>query len=684
MGSCKANNYTSDSHLGFVFFLQHDGRERKQGWFLDEVQVTNPRKPQTWTFPCYQWLSLYESDCQVRRSLKPLVHKKVEKVVYVIEVYTGNKAGAGTDAHVFVTLFGKRGQTPKTQLSSKTEDAFERNKKDIFKIKASDKGPLRKIIVEHDNSGFSAGWFLDKIIVYCREREDRKFYFPCDQWLAKDEGDGQIVRHLAATTDSSAAFEGYQYLVHTYTGDTRGAGTDANVVITIFGDEGDSGEKKLDNARNNFERGKKDTFKVICGTFLGRLARIRIGHDNSGLGPGWFLNKVVVEDPKTGEAVDFPCRRWFSKSEDDGKISRELSRGDASEDDIIVDKGIPYHLHITTGDVRNASTNAKVYVILHGGEGEDNSGKLWLQNDKKDNFQRGRTDIFIVECEDIGPLLKIRIGHDNNGMRSAWFLEKVEVRRVKTEDKESHRNRRQSREVEVEEMSEGDDYNYLFMCNRWLARDEDDGQIVRELVPMDATGRPRRDSLPENTYRVHVFTGDVSNAGTNSNVFLCLYGELGDSGERKLEKSETHMDKFERNNEDIFSLNCINLGKLDKVKIWHDNSGLKPAWHLDRIEIEDKLAEENYAFPCNRWLATSEDDGQICRELVAVDERTLKLQRERSNSRKASVVSNVDGVDLEAKARINTYEVSVVTGDVLGAGTDANVFIVLFGEDGDT
>ena len=39
--------------------------------------------------------------------------------VYVIEVYTGDKAGAGTDAHVFVTLFGKRGQTPKTQLISK-------------------------------------------------------------------------------------------------------------------------------------------------------------------------------------------------------------------------------------------------------------------------------------------------------------------------------------------------------------------------------------------------------------------------------------------------------------------------------------------------------------------------------------------------------------------------------------
>ena len=25
---------------------------------------------------------------------------------------------------------------------------------------------------------------------------------------------------------------------------------------------------------------------------LGRLERIRIGHDNSGFGPGWFLDKV--------------------------------------------------------------------------------------------------------------------------------------------------------------------------------------------------------------------------------------------------------------------------------------------------------------------------------------------------------------------------------------------------------
>ena len=52
-----------------------------------------------------------------------------------------------------------------------------------------------------------------QIIVYCREREDQKFYFPCNQWLAKDEGDGQIVRQLTATTDSSAAFQGMFKLI---------------------------------------------------------------------------------------------------------------------------------------------------------------------------------------------------------------------------------------------------------------------------------------------------------------------------------------------------------------------------------------------------------------------------------------------------------------------------------------
>ena len=36
-----------------------------------------------------------------------------------------------------------------------------------------------------------------------------------------------------------------------------------------------------------------DEFVIECPC-LGRLEKIRIGHDNSGFGPGWFLDQVGV------------------------------------------------------------------------------------------------------------------------------------------------------------------------------------------------------------------------------------------------------------------------------------------------------------------------------------------------------------------------------------------------------
>lgn len=36
----------------------------------------------------------------------------------------------------------------------------------------------------------------------------------------------------------------------------------------------------------------------------------------------------------------------------------------------------------------------------------------------------------------------------------------------------------------------------------------------------------------EVNYKVHVFTGDKSGAGTDANVFLTVYGEMGDTGRK--------------------------------------------------------------------------------------------------------------------------------------------------------
>lgn len=51
--------------------------------------------------------------------------------------------------------------------------------------------------------------------------------------------------------------------------------------------------------------------------------------------------------------------------------------------------------------------------------------------------------------------------------------------------------------------------------------------------------------LTVNSYEVHVFTGTMWGAGTDANVYITVYGEIGDTGERRLRKSN-NLNKFEK------------------------------------------------------------------------------------------------------------------------------------------
>lgn len=101
---------------------------------------------------------------------------------------------------------------------------------------------------------------------------------------------------------------------------------------------------------------------------MGKIFKIRIGHDGSGVGAGWFLESVDVkhlilalvpkekkkedkkkkkkkkkdeenEDEDGGEEMQevvltyhFPCSRWLSRGEEDGELLVELLPEDAEED----------------------------------------------------------------------------------------------------------------------------------------------------------------------------------------------------------------------------------------------------------------------------------------------------------------------------------------------------------------
>lgn len=83
-------------------------------------------------------------------------------VKYEIIVITGDESGAGTDANVYITIYGSNGDSGKHRLRQKFRNLFERGRTDRFLVEMLDMGELQKVRVEHDNSGISPGWLLDR------------------------------------------------------------------------------------------------------------------------------------------------------------------------------------------------------------------------------------------------------------------------------------------------------------------------------------------------------------------------------------------------------------------------------------------------------------------------------------------------------------------------------------------
>ena len=53
-----------------------------------------------------------------------------------------------------------------------------------------------------------------------------------------------------------------------------------------------------------------------------------------------------------------------------------------------------------------------------------------------------------------------------------------------------------------------------------------------------------------------------------------------------------------------------------QIHIWHDNTGLSPAWYLSRIVIRDLQTNRKYYFLINDWLVVTSPSG-IKRDVLA-------------------------------------------------------------------
>uniref|UniRef100_A0A1I8IHS7 LamGL domain-containing protein n=1 Tax=Macrostomum lignano TaxID=282301 RepID=A0A1I8IHS7_9PLAT len=232
--------------------VENAGTEERDSWLLQSVEVTNLVSKKTWLFLNNRWLSLFKEDCKTVRQLGAI---KCSKTSYEVLVFTGDQDGAGTDSRIFLTLFGQAGVTRRLPLRS----------------------------------------------------------------------DFQTVRELVASREPGAAPKNTTFKIKVYTGDKAGAGTDADVFLKLTGDKADSNDIALNEptmgGRNLFERNSVDEF-MYKSRYLGQLQRARVWHNNKGFAPGWYLEKLIVEDLAMGRVYEFPCAQWLADSEGDRKTSR--------------------------------------------------------------------------------------------------------------------------------------------------------------------------------------------------------------------------------------------------------------------------------------------------------------------------------------------------------------------------
>ncbi|KAK6300832.1 hypothetical protein J4Q44_G00289300 [Coregonus suidteri] len=124
-------------------------------------------------------------------------------------------------------------------------------------------------------------------------------------------------------------------------------------------------------------------------------------------------------------------------------------------------------------------------------------------------------------------------------------------------------------------------------------------------------------------YEVQVKTGFSHGAGTSAHVGISVYGCEGRSGHRHLDSPGA----FARNGLDIFHIATeTSLGSVWKIRVWHDNKGLSPAWKLQYVLVKDLQTGSSYYFLVEEWLSVDNErtDGRVEIEVEASEEAELR------------------------------------------------------------
>lgn len=112
-------------------------------------------------------------------------------------------------------------------------------------------------------------------------------------------------------------------------------------------------------------------------------------------------------------------------------------------------------------------------------------------------------------------------------------------------------------------------------------------------------------------YQIEITTGDISGAGTDSYVYLTLFGpetERGryGSGEIHLSDALDPFGLFEQGNTDYFTIQGYHLDEVEFMTLRHDNQFNKPGWYVQSVKVKNTSSGKEWLFVPDQWLAMDE------------------------------------------------------------------------------
>ncbi|XP_068684513.1 polycystin-1-like protein 2 [Montipora foliosa] len=172
----------------------------------------------------------------------------------------------------------------------------------------------------------------------------------------------------------------------------------------------------------------------------------------------------------------------------------------------------------------------------------------------------------------------------------------------------------------------------LYLIALVFARREDKQDELRVVANVNLN-----ENEGENKYHISIQSGMWRGNGTSANVGLAIYGSEGSTGDISLTDPQLEKLFFARGSINNFTL-CVqeSLGSVERIRIWHDNSGRSPSWFLMQVLIVDLASEEKTHFVANRWIAVEKEDGKLELDLQAAGKKQLSEFRNLFYSRTAT------------------------------------------------